>query len=658
MRRSKLAGLAFAIGSISILLVAGTSGAASNGGTFTDDNGNVHEGMIEAIAAAGITQGCASGEYCPSDSVTRAQMATFIVRALQLPASSVDQFTDDNGNVHEANINALAAAGVTTGCETGRYCPNDSVTRAQMASFLDRALNLLDPTTDYFVDDAGSPHEAAVNAMAESGITLGCGGNNYCPNDAVPRDQMASFLGRGLGLVPGTRTLVASYYQMYENVNSEGKKTEFPDTERMQYIPRGAASGLDLDLYEDVDPWNYDILEDVGAYQGWDILITDPNWPHYKTDRDDFLYLDLNRPATVALAWIDGGPLPAWLQSWQLGGTVTVDGELITVYEKVFGAGEQWLASPGGTDEESVDMYVLFFAEADGTPSAPAATPNGQATPSPNVTCPGWVHDQYTTLAPDGSEQASWHPQIDPVYWCNFNHDHGSDPMLIPGAPRIGYMYVSDNLIEYEGAAPESPHEGFKEFIMPYEDYWVRFVVHASTSEPRRVCGQFHTMYNEVYDSYGNQLYSSSLKVDFGRATSTDTGEDIDDPCVAGPNEFARRIRTDPSFDNFNYENWDASPGTNATELLGMEFRFRFDVRDPMSACTDLTCDTLVQLTNPEPTSANGYGGVPEGVYGRNTATKRTHSMTAYAFNDSATLANAAFIANPFTVVIITPPTT
>ena len=68
-------------------------------------------------------------------------MASFIARALNLPAASTDYFSDDNGSTHEANINRLAAAGVTNGCAGGRYCPLQAVTREQMAAFLHRALD-------------------------------------------------------------------------------------------------------------------------------------------------------------------------------------------------------------------------------------------------------------------------------------------------------------------------------------------------------------------------------------------------------------------------------------------------------------------------------------------------------------------------------------
>jgi hypothetical protein len=216
-----------------IVALAGPATADPNVpfGTFTDDNGNTHEGFIEAIATAGVTTGCnppANDRYCPSNGVSRQQMASFLVRALGLPASSIDYFTDDNGSVHEANINALAAAGITAGCNppaNDNYCPAKTVTRGQMAAFLVRAFGYVDTDPgNRFTDDDGSIFEIDIEALAAAGITVGCNppaNDNYCPGDPVLRSQMATFLGRALALTPTTPpTLaaanVAAIYFMYD----------------------------------------------------------------------------------------------------------------------------------------------------------------------------------------------------------------------------------------------------------------------------------------------------------------------------------------------------------------------------------------------------------------------------------------------------------
>jgi len=120
---------------------------APTSGTFIDDDDSIFEADIERLAAAGITKGCnppMNDRYCPDDPVTRDQMAAFLVRALNLPAGTPGTFTDDTG-IFEPTIEALAAAGITRGCNppvNDRYCPNDGVTRGQMAAFLSRALDL------------------------------------------------------------------------------------------------------------------------------------------------------------------------------------------------------------------------------------------------------------------------------------------------------------------------------------------------------------------------------------------------------------------------------------------------------------------------------------------------------------------------------------
>jgi poly-gamma-glutamate synthesis protein (capsule biosynthesis protein) len=173
------------------------------GGTFFDDDGNIHEGAIEAVAAVGITRGCGVADlYCPDDIVTRGQVAAFLVRAVDLPPSSDDIFVDDETSIFEANIQALAAAGITKGCGDGLFCPDRPVLRGELAAFLVRAFELPPSDDDVFVDVAGSIFETDIRALAAAGITFGCGGDRFCPYDPVRRDQMASFLARALGLQP------------------------------------------------------------------------------------------------------------------------------------------------------------------------------------------------------------------------------------------------------------------------------------------------------------------------------------------------------------------------------------------------------------------------------------------------------------------------
>lgn len=170
---------------------------------FTDDNGSPHEADIEELFARGILRGCADARACPTQTITRGEMAAFLVRALRLPGAD-SPFSDTAGHFAEADIAALASAGITKGCTPGRFCPNDPVTRGEMAVFLDRALHLA-AGDDAFADDDGHWAEQSIDALAASGITKGCDATSFCPDAPVTRQQMATFLRRGLGypLPPG-----------------------------------------------------------------------------------------------------------------------------------------------------------------------------------------------------------------------------------------------------------------------------------------------------------------------------------------------------------------------------------------------------------------------------------------------------------------------
>jgi hypothetical protein len=148
------------------------------------------------LNGSGITTGCGGGQFCPNDPVTRQQMASFLARAKGLKDPVGDYFVDDNGSPHEADINKVYEAGIAFGCGPYLFCPEQSITREQMASFLARALALPPPIGDYFVDDNGSPHEADINRVREAGIAFGCGAFVYCPTAPVTRGQMSAFLHR------------------------------------------------------------------------------------------------------------------------------------------------------------------------------------------------------------------------------------------------------------------------------------------------------------------------------------------------------------------------------------------------------------------------------------------------------------------------------
>lgn len=165
---------------------------------FRDVARNTHLEAILELVDAEIMTGCADDRFCPNEVIDRVEMAQVMARALQVPASAEDFFSDDDGLEAEAAINALAAADVVLGCGDSTYCPHHSVSRGQMASYLARGFDLTAGVKDFFSDDDGGEHEDNINRLAASGITLGCAAGRFCVGGEVTRGQLASFLSRGL----------------------------------------------------------------------------------------------------------------------------------------------------------------------------------------------------------------------------------------------------------------------------------------------------------------------------------------------------------------------------------------------------------------------------------------------------------------------------
>jgi hypothetical protein len=167
-------------------------------GRFADDEGLVGQVDIEWLADRGVIQGCSTIQYCPTNWVTREQLATFLARSLALPAPASDYFADDNGSPHEADINALAEAGITSGCASGLFCPAQLLSRQELAGLLVHALDLPPAGPVSFADVVESPHAEDINSLVAAGISLGCSADQFCPWAAVSREHMASFLRRSL----------------------------------------------------------------------------------------------------------------------------------------------------------------------------------------------------------------------------------------------------------------------------------------------------------------------------------------------------------------------------------------------------------------------------------------------------------------------------
>ena len=176
-------------------------------------------GHIEFFAQAEVTTGCGGGLYCPDAAVTRRQMAAFLERTMRAsnwtPPSNSSLFTDVlAGSTFAGHIEALRTDGITSGCTGTTYCPEASVTRAQMAVFVLRArcgagYEPGPPASQTFDDvPLSHPFVAYIQKMYSLGITGGCGTLplRYCPEQPVSRGQMATFIERAYPFLTPSET--------------------------------------------------------------------------------------------------------------------------------------------------------------------------------------------------------------------------------------------------------------------------------------------------------------------------------------------------------------------------------------------------------------------------------------------------------------------
>ncbi len=167
--------------------------------------------FVEALARNGISAGCGSGNFCPTTDITRQDMAVWLLKAehgaTYVPPACSGIFSDVTcPSTYAAWIEQLYNEGITAGCGGSNFCPTNPVTRAQMAVFILKAIegsSYTPPTaTGTVFGDVGSGDFGAayIEEMYHRGFTAGCGGGNYCPSANVSREQMAVFLTRAFGL--------------------------------------------------------------------------------------------------------------------------------------------------------------------------------------------------------------------------------------------------------------------------------------------------------------------------------------------------------------------------------------------------------------------------------------------------------------------------
>lgn len=185
-------------------LADGYATGAGGNGPFNDISSSIFDDDIKTLTNRKVALSCATARYCPDEPIRRSEMAAMLVEAFDLPPAR-ERFSDvASDHKYAAEIGALAAAGITLGCnppDNTRFCPERTVTRQQMASFFTRALDLrtqLDPFGDV---SRSNVHRFDIGALADSGITRGCNpprNSKYCPGSDVTRGQMAAFINRAM----------------------------------------------------------------------------------------------------------------------------------------------------------------------------------------------------------------------------------------------------------------------------------------------------------------------------------------------------------------------------------------------------------------------------------------------------------------------------
>lgn len=273
-----------------------------------------------------------------------------------------------------------------------------------------------------------------------------------------------------------------------------------PRTRSTRYLPGGAPYVMSEERYPN-EPLNDTAA--AGRYAGWDLL----KLPYYGADVDDWLRVGLNRDARlcVTLGWQleEDLSLPGWTRSGvgvaPAGSPVDLNDDMpqpekAGVFCRDASAGVVTIPRAGLLARGAFG-YDLLLGEADGSPPPRPAAPPGRGAVAPNARCPDHLHDLWVTGAhdPDDADTAgktwqSWHPQVDPIYWCYYGHDHGTAPYFMGGwAPKWHYTAWKNN-------RQSESHIGFKGYGLRSggADYY--FALHASTSDMRRVHERFHTV--------------------------------------------------------------------------------------------------------------------------------------------------------------------
>ncbi len=170
--------------------------------SFFDTPNHFAREFVEQIFAAGITAGCGGDNFCPNTQISRGQMAVFIEASIGNPPNPcTGRFADVPATDPFCGfIERLASDGITGGCTATQFCPNDPITRGQMAVFIETALGRSagactgNVFSDVTAGTVGAAFCGFIERLTADGITGGCAPGLFCPNNPVTRGEMAVFL--------------------------------------------------------------------------------------------------------------------------------------------------------------------------------------------------------------------------------------------------------------------------------------------------------------------------------------------------------------------------------------------------------------------------------------------------------------------------------
>ena len=207
-KRKIVAIISLCVVALALIGIVSLNHAQSITAAFDDTKDNTFANEIQSLDVVGILDGtgCNNDDhnFCPEDPMKRWHLAVWMVRFKEGEPEAITSSSFDDVDVDEwwaAHVERLVDLKITIGCDDDNFCPTDNVTRAQMASFLSRALDLPDAESAGFTDvDADNVHLDNINKITSAGITQGCSTTpyKYCPDNSITKGQAAAMISRAI----------------------------------------------------------------------------------------------------------------------------------------------------------------------------------------------------------------------------------------------------------------------------------------------------------------------------------------------------------------------------------------------------------------------------------------------------------------------------